>query len=96
MWFTCLRARTHTHRTPAVICSRFPETTWRTLSGSLDIAKIAHRPWSKQMSLQFTVENMLNDRIQVRDRTGATPNRFQAAYLDPLGRSVRLGLRKLF
>ena len=48
------------------------------------------------MSLQFTVENMLNDRIQVRDRTGATPNRFQAAYLDPLGRSVRLGLRKLF
>lgn len=74
----------------------FSAKTWLTLYGSLDIAKIAHRPWSKQMSLQFTVENMLNDRIQVRDRTGATPNRFQAAYLDPLGRSVRLGLRKLF
>ena len=44
----------------------------------------------------FTVENLLNDRIDVRDRTGATPNRFQAAYLDPIGRSIRLGVRKLF
>jgi iron complex outermembrane receptor protein len=48
------------------------------------------------LSVQFTVENLLNDRIDVRDRNGATPNRFQAAYLDPLGRSIRLGLRKLF
>ena len=46
--------------------------------------------------LQFTIENLLNDRIDVRDRLGRVPNRFQAAYLDPLGRSVRLGLRKLF
>ncbi|MEG8045694.1 hypothetical protein QP185_01235 [Sphingomonas aerolata] len=48
------------------------------------------------MTLQLTVENLLNDRIAVRDRLGRTPNRFQAAYIDPVGRSVRLGLRKLF
>lgn len=91
-----LQAPTRIRSASAVSDLRFSAKTWLTLYGSLDIAKIAHRPWSKQMSLQFTVENMLNDRIQVRDRTGATPNRFQAAYLDPLGLSVRLGLRKLF
>ena len=26
----------------------------------------------------------------------ATPNRFQPAYIDPLGRSIRLGVRKKF
>jgi len=47
-------------------------------------------------TMQFTVENLLNDRINVRDRLDRVPNRFQAPYIDPLGRSVRLGLRKLF
>ncbi|MFA6122681.1 MAG: TonB-dependent receptor [Sphingomonas sp.] len=75
---------------------RFSARTWLVFYSSLDIGKISQRPWAKQMSAQFTVENVLNNRIQVRDRTGATPNRFQSAYLDPLGRSVRLGLRKLF
>lgn len=32
----------------------------------------------------------------VRDATGAVPNRFQPAYLDPVGRSIRVGVRKLF
>ena len=45
------------------------------------------------MTINVKVEN---DRIDVRDATGAVPNRFQPAYLDPLGRSIRLGIRKLF
>lgn len=48
------------------------------------------------MTINVTVENILNDDIDVRDATGAVPNRFQPAYLDPLGRSIRLGIRKLF
>jgi hypothetical protein len=32
----------------------------------------------------------------VRDETGATPISYQPDYIDPLGRSVRIGLRKLF
>ena len=32
----------------------------------------------------------------VTDRDGQTPNRFQPAYLDPIGRSIRIGVRKLF
>jgi iron complex outermembrane receptor protein len=75
---------------------RFSGRTWLVPYGSLDAAKVVNRPWARQLSLILTVENLLNDRVNVRDRTGATPNRFQAAYLDPLGRSIRLGIRKLF
>jgi hypothetical protein len=32
----------------------------------------------------------------VHDGNGRTPNRFQPDYLDPLGRTVKLTLRKLF
>ncbi|MDP1027123.1 TonB-dependent receptor [Sphingomonas sp. KR1UV-12] len=75
---------------------RFSGRTWLVLYSNVDVERIAKAPWAKRMSVQFTVENLLNDRIDVRDRTGAVPNRFQGAFLDPIGRSVRLGVRKLF
>lgn len=75
---------------------RFSGRTWLVLYGAFDVEKVVSRPWTRKMTLYLTFENLLNDRIDVRDRNGATPNRFQQAYLDPLGRSVRLGVRKLF
>ena len=45
--------------------------------------------------LTFTVLNILNTRPQVFDRTGVTPISYQAAYLDPIGRTVGLSLRKI-
>lgn len=75
---------------------RFSGRTWLVPYASLKVDQIVKRSWTRTMMLQFTIENLLNDRIDVRDRLGQVPNRFQAAYLDPLGRSVRLGLRKLF
>ena len=48
------------------------------------------------MTFQFQVQNILNDRIDVRDRNGATPYRFQPAFLDPYGRIIRLTVRRLF
>ncbi len=75
---------------------RFSGRTWLVPYASLKVDQIVKRPWAKAMMLQFTVENLLNDRINVRDRLDRVPNRFQAAYIDPLGRSFRLGLRKLF
>jgi hypothetical protein len=75
---------------------RFSGRTWLVLWAGLETEKLVDRPWAKRLSLSLTVENLLNDRIQVRDATGAVPNRFQPALIDPLGRSVRLGLRKLF
>lgn len=75
---------------------RFSGRVWLVPYLDLGVEKIVNRPWAKQMSLQFTIENALNDRIDVRDRAGRTPDRFQSAYIDPEGRSVRLGVRKVF
>ena len=42
------------------------------------------------------VRIVFNNRLDVRDASGATPLSYQPAYLDPLGRSVRLQIRKMF
>lgn len=54
------------------------------------------RPWLRGMRISLSVENVLNTRQRVTDATGATPNNYQPDYLDPLGRTVRLSIRKLF
>lgn len=75
---------------------RFSGRTWMVVDLRGDAERLVHRPWTRQMSVSVTVENPLNDRVNVRDATGAVPNRFQPAYLDPIGRSIRFGVRKLF
>jgi iron complex outermembrane receptor protein len=75
---------------------RFSGRDWLVLYGNLDAEKVVGRPWAKQMSLSLTVENLFDDRIAVRDRLGTTPLRFQPGLIDPIGRSIRLGVRKLF
>jgi iron complex outermembrane receptor protein len=52
--------------------------------------------WARNVRLTFGVTNIFNERQTVRDGTGDTPIRYQPAYLDPLGPSVRIGIRKLF
>jgi iron complex outermembrane receptor protein len=46
--------------------------------------------------VKVDVENATDARVRVHDRNGRVPNRFQADYLDPIGRTVKLTLRKLF
>lgn len=46
-----------------------------------------------QVSLNF--ENLFDAKQTVRDQNGVTPQAYQRDYLDPLGRTVRLGFRKL-
>ncbi len=53
-------------------------------------------PWLRGMRISLSVDNVLNTRQRVTDATGATPNNYQPDYLDPLGRTVRLSIRKLF
>jgi iron complex outermembrane receptor protein len=53
-------------------------------------------PWIRGTRVTFSIDNLFNTRQQVTDATGATPISFQPDYLDPLGRSVRISLRKLF
>ena len=75
---------------------RFSGRTWLVLYSFVRMEKVVKKPWAKGLNVNVTVENLLNDRINVTDRNGQTPNRFQPAYLDPIGRSIRVGVRKLF
>ncbi|HEY0112159.1 MAG TPA: TonB-dependent receptor [Allosphingosinicella sp.] len=53
-------------------------------------------PFLRGMRVSLAIDNVLDTRQQVRDELGQTPLNYQPGYLDPLGRSVRLSLRKLF
>jgi hypothetical protein len=53
-------------------------------------------PFLRGMRVSLSIDNLFDSRQQVRDRLGTTPISYQPGYLDPLGRSVRLSVRKLF
>lgn len=53
-------------------------------------------PFLRGTRVSIAVNNLFDSRLQVRDETGATPLGYQPDLLDPLGRSVRITLRKLF
>jgi hypothetical protein len=47
-----------------------------------------------RVSLQFG--NLLDSRVRVRTAAGTVPEAFQSAYLEPLGRTIRFGVRRVF
>ena len=53
-------------------------------------------PWLRGTRVTLSLNNAFNQRQRVTDQTGAVPIGFQPGYLDPLGRTVRLSIRKLF
>ncbi|MFL6843898.1 MAG: TonB-dependent receptor [Allosphingosinicella sp.] len=53
-------------------------------------------PFLRGMRVSLSIDNLLDSRQEVHDRLGVTPLSYQPGYLDPLGRSVRLSVRKLF
>lgn len=57
---------------------------------------VARFPVFRGSRLTFAVTNLFDQRVQVHDATGATPVSYQSAYLDPVGRKVSIGFRKLF
>ena len=57
-------------------------------------ALVRHR-WARGARITLAVNNLFDTRQRVRDATGITPLGYQPGYLDPLGRTVRISLRKL-
>nr|WP_278254290.1 TonB-dependent receptor [Sphingobium sp. BYY-5] len=53
-------------------------------------------PFLRGSRVSIGIDNIFNQRREVRDATGATPLRYQQDYLDPLGRTVSISFRKLF
>ena len=62
----------------------------------------ARRNWAREVPflrgarVSLAIDNLFDSRLGVRDANGATPLSYQRDNLDPLGRSVRISLRKLF
>jgi hypothetical protein len=52
--------------------------------------------WLKGTRISLGIVNLLDSRPNVRDSSGATPANYRGAYLDPIGRSVSVSLRKVF
>ncbi|MDV5824257.1 TonB-dependent receptor [Sphingobium naphthae] len=53
-------------------------------------------PFLRGARVSLRVDNIFNQRREVRDATGMTPLRYQQDYLDPLGRTISISFRKLF
>ena len=64
------------------------------LGQRLDLLK-AH-PWLRGVRLSLAVTNIFDSKQRVTNAAGGTPVSYEPDYLDPLGRAVRLSIRKLF
>jgi outer membrane receptor protein involved in Fe transport len=53
-------------------------------------------PGLRGVRVGVVVDNLFDRRMRVTDGNGQVPLSYQGAYLDPMGRSIRLTLRKLF
>ena len=51
-------------------------------------------PFTRGGRITLSVDNVLNDRQQVRNSLGQVPQSFQPVYRDPLGRTIMLEIRK--
>jgi hypothetical protein len=57
---------------------------------------VRRAPFFRGSRVSLSFDNLLNQRLNVRDAAGTTPFGYQAGLLDPVGRSVRISFRKLF
>ncbi len=56
----------------------------------------ARVPWLRGVRFLIAVDNMFDARQHIADGNGMTPFNYQPAYLDPLGRTIRVSIRKTF
>ncbi len=61
-----------------------------------DLPALKGTAWTRGLRVVLAADNAFNEHQSVRDATGAIPFAYQSAYLDPLGRVIRLDLRKIF
>jgi YD repeat-containing protein len=64
-----------------------------------DLARIARtreHHWARGARMSLAATNLFDQRQSVRASSGATPVAFEPGYLDPLGRTIALTLRKVF
>ncbi len=57
---------------------------------------LAQHPWLRGLRLTMSVDNLFDGKPHVIDGTGQTPRSYQRDLLDPLGRTFRISVRKVF
>jgi iron complex outermembrane recepter protein len=57
---------------------------------------VVDHPWLRGTRVTLSVDNLFNARQRVRNAGGVTPVNYQPDLLDPLGRTIRISIRKLF
>lgn len=57
---------------------------------------VRNNRWLAGTRVTLSVDNLFDSRLRVTDANGATPLNYQPALLDPLGRTVKLSVRKVF
>lgn len=57
---------------------------------------LLRHPWLRATRVTLGVENLFNARQRITDETGATPPNYDPLLRDPVGRVIRLNLRKQF
>ncbi|NIJ06775.1 hypothetical protein FHS31_000357 [Sphingomonas vulcanisoli] len=61
-----------------------------------EMPRFIGKDWARNLRVTFSLTNLFDTRQHIRDAFGDTPIRYQSAYLDPAGRTFRIGIRKLF
>ncbi|WP_298674687.1 TonB-dependent receptor [uncultured Sphingomonas sp.] len=90
-------ATTRTSATPAVGDLHFSSLAKFNLRLFANIQqRLPHEAWARGLRLSLGVNNIFDSRQRVTDATGATPLAYQPGYLDPMGRTISLSLRKMF
>ncbi|MNX54760.1 hypothetical protein D3C86_855030 [compost metagenome] len=56
---------------------------------------VARYPWLKGARVSIGVDNIFDQKLNVRNGLGETPLSYQPDYLDPLGRTFRISFRKI-
>lgn len=59
-------------------------------------ALVAKHPWLQGASVRLQMQNLLNSQPKVRNSLGQEPFGFQPDFLDPVGRTISVSIRKLF
>ncbi len=58
--------------------------------------RLPKEQWARGMRVSLSIDNLFNKRQTVTDGSGATPLAYQKGYLDPMGRTIALSIRKTF
>jgi hypothetical protein len=99
-WQSATRLRADPNGAPSPQDLRFGDLTTVNLRLFADLGRqrslVRAVPFFRGSRVTLSVDNLFDERLDVRNAAGEVPLGYQPDLLDPLGRSIRLSFRKLF